>query len=215
MAELDDLPQATTKQRFATTIPASSRAAPAPANTSRSSTSSVPQGTTTPSSSNQPRAHNEPSGLSAPDHHHATRHAHSASASGGHNGPRSSIDDLFDDIGDVPTTSTWPSRAHGGGSSSAAGETGTGAMRMAKSTSGGPHQLQQALSSSQPVARQPLAKCMGLFLGGPKRERGRNGAVAGAVLCCNHLRCTKCDFKVGIIIPTCTMQLYYLLRGAQ
>ena len=199
LAELDDLPQATTKRRSSTTVP-TSWAAPAPANSSRI-TSSLPPTAAPASSSYQPRAHNEPSGIAAP---HASRHAHSASASGGSNGPRSSIDDLFDDIGDVPSTSTWPaSAAHGSGSSSGEGMTSNGAtMRMAKSTSGGSQQ--QPLSSSFPaVAKQPAAKCMGLFLGGPKRERGRNGAAAGAVLCCNHLRCTKCDFKVGII-PTGT-----------
>mmetsp|Transcript_14013 Transcript_14013/g.30318 ORF Transcript_14013/g.30318 Transcript_14013/m.30318 type:complete len:257 (-) Transcript_14013:1021-1791(-) len=41
------------------------------------------------------------------------------------------------------------------------------------------------------------AKCMGIFLGGCSLPRGRNGSVVGTVMCCDSLRCTKCDFKVA------------------
>jgi hypothetical protein len=40
------------------------------------------------------------------------------------------------------------------------------------------------------------AKCMSLFIGGAGQARGRNGSLVGQVLCCDSLRCTKCDFKV-------------------
>lgn len=40
------------------------------------------------------------------------------------------------------------------------------------------------------------AKCAGLFLGGASILRGRNGSAIGAVLCCDAVRCTKCDFRV-------------------
>ncbi|GAX78453.1 hypothetical protein CEUSTIGMA_g5893.t1 [Chlamydomonas eustigma] len=89
---------------------------------------------------------------------------------------RSSLDDLFDDIGDLPSSSVSGSKSK---QSSACTS-----MHTTQSSSGGA------------VAGKPLSKCMGLMLGGTHRQRGRNGSSVGTVLCCDSLRCTKCDFKV-------------------
>jgi len=40
------------------------------------------------------------------------------------------------------------------------------------------------------------AKCTGVFLGGTKVQRGRNGTTIGVLMCCDAMRCTKCDFRV-------------------
>lgn len=42
-----------------------------------------------------------------------------------------------------------------------------------------------------------MPKCMGLWLGGTKYVRGRNGSAVGAITCCDSIRCTKCDFRVS------------------
>lgn len=39
-------------------------------------------------------------------------------------------------------------------------------------------------------------RCGGLCLGGTSYPRGRNGSTPGATICCDNVRCTKCDFKV-------------------
>ncbi|KAF5831256.1 retinal maintenance-domain-containing protein [Dunaliella salina] len=62
-----------------------------------------------------------------------------------------------------------------------------------------------ALSTSPPAPRtstsgtsaaQPKPKCLGIYLGGTKQQHGRNGAVIGQLMCCDALRCTKCDLGV-------------------
>jgi len=46
----------------------------------------------------------------------------------------------------------------------------------------------QRPSASGVSLTQPKPKCMGIFLGGAKQPRGRNGSVIGQPLCCDALR---------------------------
>ena len=180
LAELDDLPHATS----------STARKPAP---SQRPSASVPSHVVSPPIDQHIRAMggtHRPSPSADPPRNDL-RHAKSANLA-----PRSSLDDLFDDFGDLPASSTTGQH----GASPASG------TRMAKSVSGttsstaaptatsgsGP----SSTSHSSPTHRPPAAKCRGLFLGGRDRQRGRNGSAVGSVHCCDHLRCTKCDFKV-------------------
>ena len=186
LAELDDLPLSSGQKK-----------PPAASSVGASSSNPRPTASTTHAASNndQIRA-TKPSADVGPSGRHDLRHAKSAT------GPRSSIDDLFDDFGDLPSLTATAFASHGAGG------------RMAKSTSGGTHGPGAATGAStsastasansnnniqghsSPTARPPAAKCRGLFLGGPRRPRGRNGSAVGSVHCCDHLRCTKCDFKL-------------------
>eukprot|EP00798_Chlamydomonas_sp_ICE-L_P019428 gene19428-26086_t len=91
----------------------------------------------------------------------------------------SEVDDLladFDDItGHPPLGASGSFKSLGGSSSVQA--------KVSSST-----------SSAAPAGGRP--KCMGVFLGGSHLARGRNGAAIGSIICCDSLRCTKCDFKV-------------------
>ena len=115
---------------------------------------------------------------------HASNPAHTQavpvkqSQTGPQTGLRSSLDDLFDDFGDLPTSA-----------STSSAPTHASAPGMAKSGSGGSSFKSSSSSSQNPSLPKPVAKCMGIFLGGPNRERGRNGSSIGNVLCCDHLRC--------------------------
>jgi hypothetical protein len=83
---------------------------------------------------------------------------------------RSSLDDLFDDIGDLPSSS-----ASVGGSISV----------KSKQTSPCTDTTSAQPSGGAGTGR-PLSKCIGLMLGGTHRRRGRNGSSVGTVLCCDR-----------------------------
>lgn len=86
---------------------------------------------------------------------------------------RSELDELFDDL-DIDTGPT------------------TSAARAAVPPAASERHGPVGKSSSAIASRQ---KCSMLFVGGARFGRGRMGAV-GQTLCCDSLRCTKCDFKV-------------------
>lgn len=89
---------------------------------------------------------------------------------------KTDLDQLLNDFGDLGPGSPMRCRpAH------------------ARSTSGG-----TATTSTR--TSLGAAKCMGLFIGGSSLPRGRNGSTVGALMCCDNLRCTKCDFKVRMRI---------------
>jgi hypothetical protein len=89
--------------------------------------------------------------------------------------PKDKLDELFDDIDSLDLPPSGASKA----------------MPNAHATFSTP-------GCSTP-ARMVLStpKCMGLFIGGSKILRGRNGSSVGQLVCCDNLRCTKCDFKVS------------------
>ena len=99
------------------------------------------------------------------------------------------VDDLLEYFDDLPTQSQCCSvpciPVH----------SGDNAMRSGGSWSA---QEDRPSGSAQLLSpAMPRAKCTGgLFLGGPALARGRNSAAIGEVLCCDCIRCTKCDFKV-------------------
>lgn len=94
---------------------------------------------------------------------------HAISAEGG----KTALDKLLADIDDLDIPS------------SSAGGAATAPHHTARSTPG---------TTARPSAT--AAKCISLFIGGSATQRGRNGSAVGYVLCCDSLRCTKCDFKV-------------------
>jgi hypothetical protein len=99
--------------------------------------------------------------------------------------PRSSLDDLLDDLEAVGPLSPSTERA------SAPGLQGPGHHRFPSTSS-------TAASGGAGGARSGF-RCMGgMFLGGSAAPRGRNGSIIGSVTCCDSIRCTKCDFKVVV-----------------
>ena len=98
---------------------------------------------------------------------------------------RTSLDDLLDGL-DIPSASDHQPPKHTQQAKSA------GVSRVPSGGPSGGH------TASATVTPGKSAKCTGgLFLGGAALPRGRNGTLgAAAMLCCDSIRCTKCDCKV-------------------
>lgn len=106
----------------------------------------------------------------------------SASVSGQHNG-RPSLDELLKDLDQIPSQHTQQQASHRASSSS------LGILSKQDANS-----LNQQNVSLTGAAKQ---KCLAVWIAGPGNERGRAGSHLGRLVCCDNIRCTKCDFKVS------------------
>lgn len=69
-----------------------------------------------------------------------------------------------------------------------------GSRNVAQHSSGLPKTLSS--NPSRPRSSSVLQKCPTLFLGDANRDRGHSTSGGGSNVCCDNIRCTKCDFKV-------------------
>lgn len=109
--------------------------------------------------------------------------AHSVSV-GARPGGRPSLDELLKDLDHIPSADALQQQPP--------------PHRMSTSSMGTPSKagasnLSQHSSSLTGISKQ---KCLAVWVAGPSNERGRAGAQVGRLVCCDNIRCTKCDFKV-------------------
>ncbi|KAG2497369.1 hypothetical protein HYH03_004527 [Edaphochlamys debaryana] len=115
-------------------------------------------------------------------------HSRTRSVSGTTPKPKDELEALLSDF-DFGGTPTSTSTAAANGRPAAKSEVQT--SRAAPGSGGGAASMLTKHSSN--IASKQ--KCTGVFLGGTSYGRGRMGAV-GNLICCDALRCTKCDFRV-------------------